>query len=204
MTLFLLMNYLAHAFLSFNKTDILAGNIISDFVKGKAKFNYPPGIQKGIHLHRLIDTFTDNHPATARAKNFFRPRYRLYSGAFTDVVYDHFLARDKKQFEDYGNLEMFTLDVYQSLELNFLLYPPRFQKMFPYMKSQNWLYNYRLKEGIQKSFDGLVYRAAYLDESAIAFEIFNQYYHELENCYLDFFPDLKKFAFNNISNLLAG
>ena len=173
-------------------------------MKGKAKFNYPPGIQKGIHLHRLIDTFTDNHPATAMAKNFFRPQYRLYSGAFTDVVYDHFLARDKKQFEDYGNLEMFTRDVYQSLELNFLLYPPRFQKMFPYMKSQNWLYNYRLKEGIQKSFDGLVYRAAYLDESAIAFEIFNQYYHELENCYMDFFPDLKKFASDKISNLLAG
>jgi acyl carrier protein phosphodiesterase len=203
MTLFLLMNYLAHAFLSFNKADILAGNIISDFVKGKAKFDYPPGIQKGIHLHRLIDTFTDNHPATAKAKNFFRPQYRLYSGAFTDVVYDHFLARDKKQFEDYGNLEIFSMNVYQSLELNFLLYPPRFQKMFPYMKSQNWLYNYRLKAGIQKSFEGLIYRAAYLNESAIAFEIFNQYYQELENCYLNFFPELKKFASNNISNLLA-
>ena len=204
MTLFLLMNYLAHAFLSFNKTDILAGNIISDFVKGKAKFDYPPGIQKGIQLHRLIDNFTDNHPATAMAKSFFRPQYRLYSGAFTDVVYDHFLARDKKQFEEYGNLEIFSLNVYQSLEINFLLYPPRFQKIFPYMKSQNWLYNYRLKEGIQKSFAGLAYRAAYLNESAIAFEIFNQYYHELENCYLNFFSELKKFATDNISNLLTG
>ena len=81
--------------------------MISDFVKGKAKFDYPPGIQKGIHLHRLIDTFTDNHPATAMAKSFFRPQYRLYSGAFTDVVYDHFLARDEKQFEEYGSLEIF-------------------------------------------------------------------------------------------------
>ena len=203
MTLFLLMNYLAHAFLSFNKTDILAGNMISDFVKGKAKFDYPPGIQKGIHLHRLIDTFTDQHPVTAIAKSFFRPKYRLYSGAFTDVVYDHFLARDENQFRDQGSLEMFSRNVYQSLELNFLLYPPRFQVMFPYMKSQNWLYNYRLKEGIHKSFEGLVYRAAYLNESAIAFEIFNQYYQELENCYRNFFPDLKRFAFNNISNLLA-
>jgi acyl carrier protein phosphodiesterase len=198
------MNYLAHAFLSFNKTDILAGNIISDFVKGKAKFNYPGSIQKGIHLHRLIDTFTDNHPATAIAKNFFRPQYRLYSGAFTDVVYDHFLARDEKQFEDYGGLESFSQNVYESLEINFPLYPPHFQKMFPYMKSQNWFYNYRLKEGIRKSFEGLVYRAAYLNESAIAFEIFNQYYYELEGCYLDFFPSLKKFASDNLSNLLIG
>ena len=203
MTLFLQMNYLAHAFLSFNKTDILAGNIISDFVKGKAKFDYPPGIQKGIHLHRLIDTFTDNHPVTVMAKSFFRPQYRLYSGAFTDVVYDHFLARDKKQFEEYGNLEIFSLKVYQSLEINFLLYPPRFQKMFPYMKSQNWLYNYQFKEGIQKSFQGLVYRAAYLHESVIAYEIFNEYYSELRNCYYQFFPELLQFTSENLSNLLT-
>ena len=200
----LVMNYLAHAFLSFNKTDILAGNIISDFVKGKAKFDYPPGIQKGIHLHRLIDSFTDHHPATAIAKSFFQPQYRLYSGAFTDVVYDHFLACDKEEFEEYGNLQIFSQNVYQSLETNFPLYPMRFQKMFPYMKSQNWLYNYRLKDGIRKSFEGLVYRAAYLNESAVAFRIFNQYYQELENCYQEFFPDLKKFAFNSMIDLLAG
>ncbi len=92
------MNYLAHAFLSFNKKDILAGNMISDFVKGKAKYTYPGGIQNGIQLHRLIDEFTDGHPVTAEAKNYFRPQYRLYSGAFIDIVYDHFLALDSKQF----------------------------------------------------------------------------------------------------------
>ena len=175
--------------------------MISDFVKGKTKFDYPPGIQKGIYLHRLIDTFTDGHPVTARAKGFFRPQYRLYSGAFTDVVYDHFLAKDSKQFEGYGNLDVFSQIVYQSLEINFHLYPSRFQKMFPYMKSQNWLSNYRSKQGIQQSFEGLVYRAAYLHESAIAFDIFNQNYHELEDCYQAFFPELKEFAFNHISNL---
>ena len=141
---------------------------------------------------------------TALAKSFFRPHYRLYSGAFTDIVYDHFLARDKKQFEQYGNLEIFSQHIYQLLEINFVLYPPAFKKLFPYMKSQNWLYNYASKEGIQKSFQGLVYRAAYMNESAVAFEIFNKYYHELENCYLDFFPELKVFASGYISNLLAG
>ena len=54
-----IMNYLAHAFLSFQQPDILVGNMISDFVKGKSKFTYTPGIQKGIMLHRAIDQFTD-------------------------------------------------------------------------------------------------------------------------------------------------
>lgn len=196
------MNYLAHAYLSFNEKDILTGNMISDFVKGKAKYSYPLDIQNGIQLHRAIDDYTDVHPVTAKAKFFFRPQYRLYSGAFIDVVYDHFLARDKSQFEDYGNIENFSQSVYQLLESNSSFFPMRFQKMFPYLKSQDWLYNYQFKEGIQKSFQGLVFRAAYLKESAIAFELFNLHYSELENCYNEFFPGVKQYALKTLHNLL--
>ena len=42
------MNYLAHACLSFGKPDILLGNMINDFIKGKKQFDYPAAIQKGI------------------------------------------------------------------------------------------------------------------------------------------------------------
>jgi len=196
------MNYLAHAFLSFNKEDILVGNMISDFVKGKWKYTYPLDIQKGIQLHRCIDEFTDAHPVTATAKNYFRPQYRLYSGAFIDVVYDHFLALDEKRFEEYGGLMNFSHTVFNLLDNNFHLFPARFQKMFPYMKSQNWLYNYQFNEGIQKSFNGLVYRAVYLNESDIAYEIFNKHYVDLEHCYKEFFPKLLQFASEKLSLLL--
>lgn len=94
------MNYLAHAYLSFNHPDILVGNMISDFVKGKKKFDFPQDIQKGIMLHRMVDTFTDTHEATKEAKEVFRPHYRLYSGAFVDVIYDHFLAADPSEFSE--------------------------------------------------------------------------------------------------------
>jgi acyl carrier protein phosphodiesterase len=203
MMLFLNMNYLAHAFLSFNNRDILAGNIISDCVKGKAQYSYPEAIRKGIRLHRLIDEYTDRHPVTARAKTFFRPQYRLYSGAFIDIVYDHFLALDAAQFGQYGNLKNFSTVAYQQLELNITLLPFTFQKMFIYMKTQDWLYNYQFKEGIRRSFNGIVSRSLYLKESDIAFEIFNKYYTELNNCYAEFFPGLKQFAFENMSKLLC-
>ena len=64
------MNYLAHAYLSFNRPGILVGNMISDFVKGKKKYDYPPDILSGIDLHRAIDDFTDMHPVTKSAKQF--------------------------------------------------------------------------------------------------------------------------------------
>lgn len=196
------MNYLAHAYLSFQEPGILTGNMISDFVKGKTKYNYPEIIQKGIQLHRLIDEFTDFHSVTTRAKKIFHAQYRLYSGAFVDVVYDHFLACDALQYIEYGGLEKFTISVYTLLGKDFVLFPALFQRMFPYMKTQNWLYNYRLRDGIRKSFEGLAYRAAYLNESAIAYELFNEHYDELKICYDAFFPEVKKFAASSLSNLL--
>jgi len=197
------MNYLAHAFLSFNDPGILTGNMISDFVKGKLKFEYPLSIQKGIELHRQIDNFTDFHPVTARAKDFFRPQYRLYSGAFIDIVYDHFLAIDNNQFKDDSELEKFTHHTYRILDNETSYFPLHFQMMYPYMKEQNWLYNYRLKEGIRKSFGGLVRRAAYLEESAVAFHIFNTNYDDLQKCYNEFFPELKSYVSERLRNLLA-
>jgi acyl carrier protein phosphodiesterase len=192
------MNYLAHAYLSFNKPDILAGNMISDYIKGKKQFDYPLPVQKGIKLHRAIDNFTDTHAATQELKSFFRPQYRLYSGAFADVVYDHFLANDTNEFNSETDLKTFATNTYQMLESYTELFPLPFQKMFPYMKEYDWLYNYRHTWGIEKSFGGVVRRSAYLTESDIAFDIFNTHYKAMQACYNAFFPDLKKYSFSKL------
>ena len=71
------MNYLAHAYLSFNNTDLLVGNMISDYVKGKKQFEYPAAIQAGIKLHRAIDEFTDTHQTTFEIKKYFTVLARL-------------------------------------------------------------------------------------------------------------------------------
>jgi acyl carrier protein phosphodiesterase len=188
------MNLLAHAYLSFNNPPVLVGNMISDYVKGKKQFLYDPAIQKGIQLHRIIDEFTDHHPATQEAKFFFRADYRLYAGAFVDVVYDHFLANDSNQFPEGADLNLFAHNTYESLEKYKHHMPEPFARMLPYMQSQNWLYNYRYVQGIERSFEGLVRRAAYLNESAVAFKIFEQEYDSLKQCYHIFFPDLKLLA----------
>ena len=197
------MNYLAHAYLSFDKPDILAGNMISDYIKGKKQFDYPPAVQKGIKLHRAIDHFTDTHAATQELKSFFRPQYRLYSGAFADVVYDHFLANDTHEFSSEMELKSFAAGTYQTLEAYTGLFPLPFQKMFPYMKAYDWLYNYRYTWGIEKSLGGVVRRSVYLTESAIAFKIFNDHYAAMQACYHTFFPDLKKYSFNKLDELLS-
>ena len=195
------VNFLAHAYLSFDHEEILVGNLISDFVKGKKKFEYPVNIQKGIILHRAIDNFTDEHSATKKAKDIFRPFYRLYSAAFIDVVYDYFLANDKTEFTE-NSLLGFSGKVYAVLDKQINFLPPQFTAMFPYMKTQNWLFNYRTQEGIKKSFGGVVRRSVYLTESDTASLLFDRHFKELEQCYKNFFPDLKLFAFRTYEQLM--
>lgn len=188
------MNYLAHAYLSFQQPGLLIGNMISDFVKGKKQYDYPPPIFKGIKLHRAIDDFTDTHEATKAAKDYFRKDYRLYAGAVMDVIYDHYLATDETIFPAPLVLQQHAQSTYSILRQNIEHLPERFRQMLPYMQKQDWLSNYRSRLGIERSLAGLVSRSAYLDNSEIAFQIFEANYEELRQCYNAFFPALRQMA----------
>ena len=195
------MNFLAHAYLSFNNPEILVGNMISDFVKGSARLRFSGKIPDGIMLHRNIDEYTDNHYATRQAKEIFRPHYRLYSGAIVDVLYDHFLANDPSSFNT-DSLELFTQQSYNTIELYSTQLPLRFLNMFSYMRTENWLFHYHTKNGIRNSLQGLVRRAAYLSESHTAFQLFVDHYDVLQGCFNNFFPDVKQFAKHRMEELI--
>jgi acyl carrier protein phosphodiesterase len=196
------MNFLSHSFLSFGNPGILAGNMMGDFVKGlKALEAFPEDIKNGILLHRRIDAFTDAHPATLKAKNIFRPQYRLYSGAFVDNIYDHFLANDPRYFPGEKALFDFTKKVYADLSRNIHWSPPAFARMFFYMESENWLFHYRTFKGVKHSFGGLVRRAQYLEEWDVAFELFIRHYYELNQLYYDFIEDIIQFVKKELNGL---
>ncbi len=196
------MNYLAHAYLSFGNPPILLGNMISDFVKGKQKFQYDASIQNGIMLHRQIDTFTDTHKATREARHCFTEVVGLYAGPFLDIVYDHFLALDTTLHTP-EQLKEFAANTYAQLSVYGEMMPEKFARMFPYMQMQDWLYNYRTLTGIQNSFGGLARRAVYLNNSIAVYEAFLKHYHTLQQAYEQFFPDVKAFAKTQLDSLVS-
>lgn len=195
------MNYLGHAFLSMGDPEILVGNMIGDYVKGrKALEEYPEKIKKGILLHRKIDSMADEHPATLRAKVWFREAYGLYSGPLIDIFYDHFLATDPHYFKSEKVLFDFTQDTYSKLEQYQQYFPPSFARMFPYMKEHNWLYNYRHVKGIERSLGGLEKRAKYIPPVADAYNTFILRYYQLEQCFFEFMEK----AYNFVNNEQVG
>jgi acyl carrier protein phosphodiesterase len=185
------MNYLAHAYLSFDDAEVLTGNLISDFVKGKKRYDFPPGIQLGIQLHRDIDEYTDSHEAVKKAREYFRADYRLYSGAFVDVLFDHFLA---VQLHGNINLKELTTSYYQKLDEHVHHFPPVFLQMYPHMKTHDWLYHYHQQQAIERSFGGLMRRATYISEIATAYHLFKTHYNVLQQHFNTFWPSLEIFA----------
>ena len=173
--------------------------MVSDFVKGNKKFNYPLAIQNGITLHRLIDEFTDNHSATKAAKEIFKQELGLYAGAFVDIVYDYFLANDSNEFATENALQHFAISTYKTLDEFAEHLPEKFLTILPYMKQQNWLFHYNNNDGIAKSFAGLTHRAKYINKEHQAFKIFLNNKQQLQLCYNAFFKDVKTYAFKQYS-----
>lgn len=189
------MNYLGHAVLSFGDTELLTGNFIADHVKGRLGLEaFPPGIRQGILLHRKIDQFTDDHPATARAKLFFREAYGLYAGPLMDSLYDHFLANDPKHFISEDTLMEFSLATYRQLEGQAGHFPEAFAQYFPYMVEHNWLYSYRNLQGMKRALGGLHRKARHMPPPDQAYAIFIQHYYQLAQCYYELMDDMVSFV----------
>ncbi len=87
------MNFLAHLALAGPDTDLQAGNLIADWIKGRRLAELPPAVQAGVVMHRALDVYTDHHPAVRRSTARLRGRWGLYSAILVDVLYDHLLAR---------------------------------------------------------------------------------------------------------------
>ena len=186
------MNFLAHSYLSFSEEQ-LVGNMIADFVKNRDVARLPESIQKGIKLHRAIDTFTDVHPLIHEAKAPFRPLVRLYSGAFVDVAFDYFLANDttensQREWQEHSQRVYAVLRRYEE----FL--PEVFKKVLDKMQQDDWLYNYRNEWGIEYSFRNVVNKAQFLDKTTNIFPAFLANKDFLREKYEIFFPEIKSFA----------
>jgi acyl carrier protein phosphodiesterase len=148
------MNYLAHIYLSGTSDGVIIGNFIADGIKGKKYKKYPQEIQKGILLHRRIDTFTDSHPIVRQSTKRLHKKYSHYSGVIVDILYDHFLAKNWQQYSEQPLAE-YVADFYNLLVSNFEILPTRIQRMMPYMISNNWLLNYATISGISNVLEGM-------------------------------------------------
>lgn len=194
------MNFLAHAYLSFNHPKILVGNFIGDFVRGDIENRFEPEIVRGIYLHREIDDFTDFHPSVKAAQKLLKPQFGRYALVITDLYFDYFLSSEWSKYDERSLLD-FSLSVYDVLESHRASLPRKFLHIFAYMKKQNWLICYATLEGMKTAFFNMSRRATFeshMEQAHLVLEekeeVFRAYFNE-------FFPELVSFSKNKISEL---
>lgn len=187
------MNFLAHIYLSGDNKEVIIGNFIADGIKGKKYKQYPLQIQRGILLHRGIDSFTDQHPTVRKSTARLHKNYGHYSGVIVDILYDHFLAKNWEKYHEQP-LDDYVQDFYKLLNSEYELLPSRIQMMMPFMISDNWLLSYATIPGIGKILEQMNRRTKYKSNMNLAIIELKQYYSEFEDEFTSFFIELESFS----------
>ena len=183
------MNYLSHIYLSGEDEEIIVGNFIGDFVKGRQFLKYPPNVAKGILLHRQIDSFTDSHPLINECIVKLRPGFGKYSGIVTDIFLDHFLAVNWHLYS-FEKLSSFTKNFHAILLSNFFQLPPRVKLFLPFLIQNKRLQSYATFQGIEKTLSIMVQHASLPAETKYAMKILEDEYRFFDQAFNQFFPEI--------------
>lgn len=187
------MNFLAHIYLSGEDDFVKIGNFMADGIRGKEFEKYPPRVQKGIILHRAIDTYTDAHPVFRKSTQRLHANYHHYAGVIVDIFYDHFLAKNWNLFSD-EPLQQFVERFYQSLRDNPEVLSQKTKQIMPYMIEQNWLYNYQSTDGIGRILAQMDQRTGNVSKMRLSINDLLEHYDKFEKEFMDFFEDIQAFV----------
>jgi acyl carrier protein phosphodiesterase len=151
------MNFLGHLYLSGDDPLTIVGNFMGDAVKGRDLSRFPPAVERGIRLHRAIDSFTDQHPAQRQGRLRLRAHAGRYAGVAMDLFYDHLLASrwNDLHAEPLGH---FTRRMYALLREHGSLLPGRTRLLLMHMEAGDWLWSYAHIDGIAQALAGMARR----------------------------------------------
>ena len=187
------MNFLAHIYLSFEDDEITIGNFIADSIRSNKYRHLPAKVQKGILLHRAIDTYTDSHHIPKQSSKRLHQNYGHYSRVIVDIYYDHFLAKNWQQYSEVP-LNIYVERFYDLLEANYKILPDGIQYMMPYMIADNWLLNYSKMEGIDRVLKGMNRRTNNKSKMNFAIIDLESHYKKFESEFSSFFEELIVFS----------
>ena len=186
------MNFLAHIYLSGANDELKIGNFIADGIHGKPDA-FPPGVQKGIVLHRAIDTFTDAHPIFRQGTKRLHAAYHHYAGVIMDIYYDHFLAKNWERYSAVP-LEDFAQSFYKLLQDNYAILPERSKGMMPHMLEHNWLVTYATVAGIARTLRQMDHRTKNTSNMRFSDRELLEFYDEYEAEFTHFFTEIQAYV----------
>ncbi len=146
------MNFLAHLHLADPDPGLMLGGVAADFARNPEVAALPADVQAGVRLHRLIDGFTDRHPAVHRSVGRISGAMGWFSGIVIDIYYDHLLGRDWGRYSA-EPLRAFADRAYHTLDAQFDLAPPDARWFLRRMIDRDYLTGYATPAGLAAALD---------------------------------------------------
>jgi acyl carrier protein phosphodiesterase len=186
------MNFLVHLYLSGDDPELLVGNLLGDFVKGRLSGNFPVGIEQGIELHRRIDSFSGRSRIFIRSKRRLDESFGHYRGVLVDLFYDHFLAA---HWDDYTDVpfQRFLSDALQIVGEYTEVLPERLRQVFPVIFAE-LLPSYREVEGIARALQRMSIRITRPNRLGEGATELRRHYDGLYDDFREFIPELRGFV----------
>lgn len=181
----------------------MVGNLMGDFVKGNRFEHLPKQIIDGIYLHRKIDRFTDQHEKVKALKSHLTPERKKFSGIITDIVFDHLLAINWRNYSDI-ELTQFSQNSYASLSRHKALMPERMQNVVSRMIAGDWLSFYHQIENTGRAIDGVSRRIRFENSLSGAIEEVVDNYQLYQEAFEQFFPELLAYSQSQFDEITLG
>jgi len=183
------MNYLAHMYLSCSDEDLIIGNMLVDMMNIKRLRELPKQYHKGFELHRIIDSYTDEHPAVKEATLKLRENHRKYAPVVIDIFYDYVLSLEWERYSG-EDIQAFCDSIYVVLEKHLHQLPDDIVTRLEKMIANNFLMTCSSPEAIRKVFDIIDGRARFTNSFSLATDDLLLDYDYYKENFFKFFPDM--------------
>lgn len=186
------MNFLGHLYFSNNHGQLQNANLYGDFVRGKDLSHLPSFLEKGIHYHRTIDSYIDNHPAVIELLHSLYDELPKIAGIAIDLFFDHILAKNWKDFhtlpyDDYLN-QFYNVEI-EDIEH----YSTEYLILHAKLKQNNWMHYYQFHDGLTKACEGLSRRISFENKLKDAPDVFLKYETQITETFQIFMKDAQLF-----------
>jgi acyl carrier protein phosphodiesterase len=194
------MNFLAHLHCSPNHKLVRVFNFTGDGFRGTSwKTQATPEKIIGIELHRFIDSFTDEHHTSKKAKAVLREHAGKTAPIALDLFGDYFLHKYWNQikvlqpFTSELTVEAFIQTCYSQIDAADHLLEGKAARMWPFMRNENWLMDYKNLSGIKRAAMGMSQRHPAIKPLGVFFNGLTEgspSYLAAESWFLSFYPEL--------------
>lgn len=187
------LNHLAHVFLAPDSRKHRIGSLLGDFIRDIDRNELEPAVREGLRHHLAVDAFTDRHPSVLASKALFSAQRRRFAGIALDILYDHYLIRHWSQFAEMDQ-QIFIDQVYEEVKTSEILMPAPMVRMTRRMVAYDWFGAYADLDNIGEALDRVAQRIRFSNRFQGAITEIRQIDAELEQHFLEFFPELLEFS----------